>query len=242
MISEITTSTGGSSSRRRISPATRPTTTPMTIPPTAAMAKTATALDRTNAPADGRDDRRPIGDERGGVVEQGLALDERPDDPRRPDPAEDRGGRERIRRPDDRAQGEGSRPVQPGDDRVGRRGHDDDRDDHQADREAAERGQIRAQVPDRRLGRGREQQRRQEDEQDQLGLEPDLGHPRHETEEQAAQDEQRRIRDAGPPGKLIQDRDRDQDDQDGGQDFHESVSRSAAPGSRPGTAFVTRGP
>ena len=38
---------------------------------------------------DRRDHCRAVGDERGRIVEQGLALDERPDDPRRPEPAED---------------------------------------------------------------------------------------------------------------------------------------------------------
>ena len=50
MTSEITTSTGGSSSRRRISPATLPTTAPIATPPTVATTNEASESVRTNVP------------------------------------------------------------------------------------------------------------------------------------------------------------------------------------------------
>ena len=62
--------------------------------------------------ADGRHHRRPIGNERGRIVEQGLALDEGHDDARRAEPTEDGGRGQRVRRRDDRPEGEGGGPAQ----------------------------------------------------------------------------------------------------------------------------------
>ena len=50
MTTEIRTSTGGSSRRRRISPETRPTAAPMRIPPTPAMTKPTSEFERMNVP------------------------------------------------------------------------------------------------------------------------------------------------------------------------------------------------
>ena len=87
--------------------------------------------------ADGREHGRPVGDERGRIVEQRLAFDQRPDDPRRPEPAEDRSWR-RARRsaptiaPSVNAAGQ----PRPGTSGMGHRGDDDHREEHEADRQA----------------------------------------------------------------------------------------------------------
>ena len=97
---------------------------------------------------------------------------------------------------------------------------DDHREQHQADREPDERGDVRPQVPDRRFDCGGEQQRRQEDEQDEVGLELDAGKARDEGQPEPTEDEQRRIGHADPAGDLVDDRDRDEDQQDCGQRLH----------------------
>ena len=84
-----------------------------------------------------------------------------------------------------------------------------------------ERGEVRAQVADRRLDRGAEEQRRQEDEQDQVGLELDARQARDERQPEAAEHEQRRVGHADAAGDLVQDRDGDEDRQDGGQGLHD---------------------
>src|SRR6267154_1337735 len=104
MTSDRATSTGGSPSRRRISLATRPTASPITIPPAAATRKPVTALVRTKAP----------------VTVATTA-------------ARDRGVRDRR--------------------------DDHGREDHEADRQPRKGSEIRAEIPDRRFDRCREQQR-----------------------------------------------------------------------------------
>ena len=116
-------------------------------------------------------DGGPIGDEGSRVVEQGLALDERPDDPRRAEPAEDRRGRQGVGRADDRSERERGRPAESGIAACATTATITIVKMHEADREPDERGDVRPQVADRRLGGRAEQQRRQEDEQDQVRLE-----------------------------------------------------------------------
>ena len=178
------------------------------------------------AGADG-EHRGPIGDQRGRVVEQRLAFDERPDDPRRPESAEDRRGRQRVGRADDRTERERGRPAQAGDERVRHHRDEDHREQDQADREADERREVRAEIADRGFGRGGEEQRRQEDEQDQVGLEVDAGKARDEGQRETAQHEQCRIRHADAAGDLVHDRDGDEDQQDGGQDLHDGMKYGA---------------
>ena len=179
------------------------------------------------AGADG-DHGGPIGDQRRRIVEQCLAFDERPDDPRRPEPAEDRRGRQRVGRPDDRPERECGRPTQTRDQGVRHDRDEDHREQHQADRQADERGQVRAEVADRGFRCRAEEQRRQEDQQDQVRLEVDAGQPRDEGQAEASQHEQCRVRDGDAASDLVHDRDRDEDEQDSGQNLHKSP-RSTVP-------------
>ena len=107
---------------------------------------------------------------------------------------------------------------------------EDHREQHQADRETHERNDVRPQIADRRLCRGREQQWRQEDQQDQVGLELDAGKARDEGQPEATEDEQGRIWHADAAGDLVDDRDRDEDQQDCGQSLHELPSISLVSG------------
>ena len=88
---------------------------------------------------DRRDERDAVGDERGGVVDHRLALDEQPHPVGRPDPRERGRGRDRVGRPDDRAEHERRLPAHPRHDRVRHDGDDDHRDEHEPDRQQRER-------------------------------------------------------------------------------------------------------
>ena len=92
-------SSSGSVSRRRTLPTTTNTTSPTSTPPPAATTKSrARARYATVA-----GQRRAQGHQRGGVVEQRLALEDRDDPARQADPAPDRGRRDGVRRGDDGA-------------------------------------------------------------------------------------------------------------------------------------------
>ena len=74
--------------------------------------------------------------------------------------------------------------------------------------------QVRAQVAQRREVRRVEQQRRQEDEEDELRLELDVGHAGREADEAAADHEQDRVRHVEDARQRRQRRDRDQQEED----------------------------
>ena len=192
----------------------------MAIPPIAATTKLPSASDSTKLPPTTASQRRSIGDQGGGVVEQRLALDQGPDDARRPEPAEHARGGQGIGRPDDGTEGERARPAETRDDRVRDHGHDDHGEDHQPERQPDERGEVGAELADRRFDGGREQQRRQEDQQHQVGLERDPGQAGDQRQAEPTEDEQGWIWHADPTRDLEQDRDRHERGQDRAQDLH----------------------
>ena len=83
-----------------------------------------------------------------------------------------------------------------------------DRHEHQADRRHRDRAQVAAQRAQVREEGGRVQQRRQEDQEDQIGLELDLRDARKQTEHQPAQHERDRIGHRQPARDHVQARDR----------------------------------
>ena len=162
--------------RRRSTP---PTPIPTAIPPTTLRTKSPLASIRLNEPGqDGRDGEL-VGDERGAVVDQRLALDDRHDPSGNVEPAGDRRGRDRVGRGDDRSEHERLRPAEVerlvGDDRD-----DDHRRQHEADREQRDRAHVAPKLAQRgEVGR-RVEQRRQEDDEDELRLQLDVGERRGE--------------------------------------------------------------
>ena len=136
-------------------------------------------------------------------------------------------GGEGVGRADDRSESERRRPAQAGHQGVRHDRDEDHREQHQADRQADERDDVRPQVTDRRFGCGGEEQRRQEDEQHEVGLELDAGKARDESQPEPTEDEQRRIGHADPASDLVDDRDRDEDQQDCGQGLHDWPSIGA---------------
>ena len=137
------------------------------------------------------------GGQAGRVVDQRLALHEqlhalgdahawRRSRPRR------RRRSARRRRPSMNAAGHVSSVDQRvRDDRDGRRRHQ-----HEREREQHQRAALGAQLARRGVPAGRQQQRRDEDEQDDVGVELDRRDPGHEGEAEPAEDEHDRVRDA----------------------------------------------
>ena len=127
-----------------------------------------------------------------------------------PDALQDRGRRHRVGRRDDRAERERDRPRQP-DHLVGDDGDRGRGDQHEPDRGQRDRPRAVAQAAQVGEERGRVQQRRQEDEQHQVGVERDLGDPRHQPEQQASDHQRDRIRDLEPVRERVQPRGRDEE-------------------------------
>ena len=103
---------------------------------------------------------------------------------------------------------------------LGNDGDDDHREENQADGEPEDRRTFGPELADRCLDRRDEQQRRQEEEQDQVRLEIDCREAGDQPEDQSAEHEDRGIRRSDPPRELEEDGDRDEDDEDGNQDAH----------------------
>jgi hypothetical protein len=140
----------------------------------------------------------PVRDERGPVVDEALAFDDRHDATRRTQPPHDRGRRDRVRGRDDRAEHEGRRPGQlrhdcVRDDRDGDHGQQDE-----PDREHPDRPHIRAQVSERREEGRRVEERRQHPDEHELGRQLEFRHARGEAEREPAEHEQDRIGDVDP--------------------------------------------
>ena len=167
----------------------------------------AARLGHREAPADDGRHRELVGDEGRRVVDQRLAFDDRHVAARGADARGDRRRRDGIGGRHDGAQHEGRLPRHPVDHLVGDDRHAHHREDHEADREQADLAQVVAQLVQRgEEGRGVEQ-RRQDDDQHDVGVELHVGDARDEAERRAADDEQDRIGDLPVVGDHEQDRD-----------------------------------
>ena len=164
-------------------------------------------LGHREAPADRGRHRELVGDEGRRVVDQRLAFDDRHVAARGADARGDRRRRDGIGRRHDGAQHERRLPRHAVDDLVGDDGHAEHREDHEADREQADLAQVVAQLAQRgEEGRGVEQ-RRQDDDQHDVGVELHVGDAGDEAQRRAADHEQDRIRDLPVVGDDEQDRD-----------------------------------
>jgi hypothetical protein len=88
----------------------------------------------------------------------------------------------------------------------------------QPDGEQQDRTAVGVEVHQRRLQRGRVEQRRQETQQRDVGGQPDLRHERHEGGGDPERDQHERSREAEPVGGAA---DGDHDDEQGGDGQHE---------------------
>ena len=98
---------------------------------------------------------------------------------------------------------------------------------------------LRAQVAEGRLECGPEQERWQEDEQHDVGLEHDLRHAGDEPECGPADDEERRVWHAEAPGDLVEADDDDDRDEEGAQDAQRILchAEEARPAGQRGVGF-----
>ena len=122
-------------------------------------------------------------------------IDDEP--PWHPEPARDRGRRDRVGGRDDGAERERRRPAEA-DHAVGDDGDGGHRHQHEPDREQADRPRVRAQVAERGEERGGVEERRQDADEHELGLELEGRDPRREPEREAAEHEQDRVGDSRP--------------------------------------------
>ena len=185
-------SVGGSSSLRRISLMMRPGDEAHRQAADAGQHELEAGLGQRERPRDHRRDRELVEHERGPVVGEVLALDDRQQAPRRPDTSQDLRRGYGVGGGDDRAQYEGGPPVEP--DHVVRDGGNRDHgDQHHRHGQQEYRARVAAQVAQRREERGAVEQRRQEDEQHQLRVELDLRDAGHEADDGAAEHQRDRV-------------------------------------------------
>ena len=172
--------------RRHIATANQPATSPSATEPKATTTKCSAVFAIANcARRDGRQ-RRRVDHERGGVVEQAFAVDDRDDVTRQPKALEHGDRRQLVGRRDDGAENERRGPRHARDDRVR---EDGDRGCRHEDEPERERRDLTAVLPHdvgRRGDRFPIQQRREKDQQHEVGVELDLRQPRHEPEDEPA--------------------------------------------------------
>jgi hypothetical protein len=193
------------------------------------------SVEQRERPEERRRDREPIRDQCGCVVDQTLPLEDRHDPGRGADPPEDRGGGHGVRRRDDRAESKGRGESHRRDEHVDD-GPDDDRcEQHQPDREERDRPCVGLDVADRGREGSAEEDRREQQKEDDVGLELDRRETGHEAEHQSAGDQQDRIRDTDTPRQVGQgDDDHEQaEDQFDRSELEPAELHQAAPDSSP---------
>jgi hypothetical protein len=180
------------------------------------------ALDEVPARLPGREgagghgaEREPVGDERGGVVDEALALEDGHDAPRDAEALRDGHGGHGVGRPDDRSERERGAPRQAVQERVRDDRHARHGGQHETHGEQGDRAQVGAQIAQVREERAEVEQRRQEDDQDQVRLEPHVGQDGQHAHDRPAEHEQDGVGDlqavgrGGQPGDRHQQRDDD---------------------------------
>ena len=155
-------------------------------------------MHQREAAADRGADRKPVGDQRGGVVEEALALGCADQAPRHVEAPHDRGGREGVGRGYDGPQREGRRPRQAADQRVRDERDHDHRREHQPDGAQRDPAQVGADVVQVREERCAVEEGRQEDDEHDVRIELHLGEPRHEAEQGPTDDQDHRVGDREP--------------------------------------------
>jgi hypothetical protein len=176
----------------------------MAIPPALTFTNSS-ALSHQMNPRSDRGHRQPVGDQRGRVVHQALALQDGDDDAGHLDAAGDGGGGHGVGRGDDRPQHEPDHPRQA-EAEVAHRRHPHGGEQHQPNGQQRDRPQLLAERPPLGVERGGVQERREEREQGQLGrqlvlLQQVVRQPRLEAEDQPADHQQDRVRQPHPTGE-----------------------------------------
>jgi hypothetical protein len=180
---------------------------------------------KVKGPGGGDRDRGRVDYQRSRVVQQALALDDRDNVARQPEILKDRDGRQLVGRRDDGAQHEGDGPGHRWVDRVCDDRHTDSRREDQHDNQQADLPCVFSHRIGGRGDRPPVKQRREEQDEDQPGIEWDGRQTRDEAQHEAAQHQHDRIRDLG----TLRERDERDDAQKQRDQQAEVQSRSAVP-------------
>ena len=177
-------------------------------------------------------DGEAVGDERGRVVDQALALDQRHEPARDAEARGDRRRRHRIGGCDDGADHEADGPGEAADQGVAHRSHREHRREHEAQGEQRDGPRIGAQVAQRGEEGGRVEQRRQEADEHDVRPQRVVRDARDEPDREAAEHEQDRVRDPQDRREHQQGRrgreQRPQDERVVGRDRHGQDPRSTS--------------
>ncbi len=184
------------------------------MPPAATPTNSSAAPPRLKAPPVATPIGDPVEDQRGAVVDHRLAFDQQPHPLGGAEAAEDRGGGDGVGGGEDGAEDSRLGPAQPRHGRVGDEGDDGGSDEDEPDREQRQRPHHRPQLQRRGAPARRVDQRRQEDEEDRVRVEFDLGQAGDEGDRQAADDEHDRGGDLAVVGDADQQRRGQDQDQD----------------------------
>ncbi len=157
-------------------------------------------LGREVAADDGVDGQR-VDHDRRDVVEQALALQYRDQPARQSDGPGDGDGGHRVGRRDEGADRDGGGQRQSGQQPVDGARDRDRGDHHQGDGEQQDRADVGPEVADGGAPGDREDQRRQHQRQDQVGVELDVGDLRHDRHHEPERGHQHGLRHAGPAGQ-----------------------------------------
>jgi hypothetical protein len=152
------------------------------------------------------------------VVDQALPLEDRHYPARDAEPPEDGGRRDRIRWRDDRTERQRRSEAHRRDDRLRDETDGHRSEQHEADREQKDGPGVRPEVADRGEIGGREEDRRQEQREHQIGLQLDVGQVREEPQQHARDEQEDRLRDGHPPREVAdadRRREQQQDELDG---------------------------
>src|SRR5688500_8703398 len=188
-----TTEKTGSSTRRRTAATTQPTTSPNTMPPSATMMNAVPASTSENVPVAAAVTAKRYATS--AVASLTRDSPSRIVTARRGAPSRWKieGRRDRVGRGNDRAEGGRGRQSEAGDERVGDERDDGRRRQDEPHREKRDRPQVRLEVADRREVAGAEEDRRQEQEEHELGLELDPGHAGDEPGREPTEDGEERV-------------------------------------------------
>ena len=139
-----------------------------------------------------RHDREPVDQQRAAVVEQALTFQDRTNPIRNRHGAEHSGGGCGVRGRDNGAERNGHGPAHGGLEPVRRHGDGDHGHGHGSQRQERDRRDVALEVAGRRVKRRVEQDRRHEQREHQLGVEPEIRSERHEGDRRSAEGEERR--------------------------------------------------
>ncbi len=184
---------------------------------------------------DHRADRRHrhlVGGQRGGVVHEPLAAEDGHEPAREAELAGDLGGRHRVGRRHDGTQSEGHRPGHPAHHRVDHHRHRHHGGQHQAHGQQQDGLQVDAELACRGVEGGVVDERRQEDQQHQVGLELHAVLGRDQRHRDAGHDQEDGIGDPEPVGDGGDGHDADEQADAIGNADHGRRSEQVAAGTR----------